>query len=82
MLDDFLTTNEFCELHHVSPRTAERWRVTGKRSCIARLTLSNGPPVAHFSIAPTNLREQSLKGVGNERPSKGKPGAAKRKPDR
>lgn len=29
MLDDFLTTNQFCLLHHVSPRTAERWRVTG-----------------------------------------------------
>ena len=78
MLDDFLTTNEFCELHHVSPRTAERWaspetaRLSSvsapERSCIARLTLANGPHVAHFSIAPGNSREPTLKRARNERP--------------
>jgi predicted DNA-binding transcriptional regulator AlpA len=29
-LADYLTTPEFCEKYHVSPRTADRWRVTGE----------------------------------------------------
>ena len=29
-MPDFMTTDQFCKRHHVSHRTAERWRATGE----------------------------------------------------